>query len=58
MKIKAPMKYHFRSIKMAIVKRQHQVLTRMLEPSYIVGGIVEWCSHFGKTVWQSYYMTQ
>ena len=50
--IKTAVRYHFTPTRMAELKKIDIVSVgkdvEKLEPSYIVGGIVKWYSHFGK----------
>ena len=52
MKIKATMRYHFPSVRMAIIKNLQMIEAGegmdKREPSYTVDGNVDWCNHCGK----------
>jgi len=48
------MKYHFTLTRISIIKKTVTAINKdveKVEPSYVAGGNVKWCSHFGK-VWQ------
>ena len=52
MQIKSTMRYHLTVVRMAIIKSLQIVnvgeSVEKREPSYTVGGNVNWCSHFGE----------
>ena len=52
MQIKTTMRYHLTSAKMAIIKSLQIINAgegvEKREPSYTIGGKVNWCNHYGK----------
>ena len=52
MKIKTTMRYHLIPVRMAIIKSLQIINAgegvEKREPSHIVGGNVNWCSHYGE----------
>ena len=52
MPIKTTMKYHLTQVRMAVIKSLQIINAgegvKKREPSYTVGGNVNWCSHYGK----------
>ena len=52
MQIKTTMRYHFTPVRMAIIKSLQIINAgegvEKREPSYTVGGNVNWCSHYGE----------
>ena len=52
MQIKATMKYHLTTLRMAIIKNLHTINAgegmEKSEPFYIVGGNINWYSYYGK----------
>ena len=53
MLIKTTMGYHLTLVRIAIIKENVKVINagedvEKREPSYTVGGNVNWCSHYGK----------
>ena len=52
MQIKTTMRYHLTLVRMAIIKRLQIINAKegveKREPSYIVGGNVNWYNHYGK----------
>ena len=52
MQIKTTMRYHLRSVRMAIIKSLETVSAEEgveeREPSCTVGGNINWCNHYGE----------
>ena len=48
MQVKNTMRYHLIPIRMAIIKKPTNNGVEKKEPSYIVGGNVNWYSHYGE----------
>ena len=51
MQIKTIMRYYLTPVRMAIIKKNTNNISEDVEkkePSYTVGGNVNWCSHYGK----------
>ena len=52
MQIKTIMRYHLTPVRMAIIKNLQTINAgegvEKREPSYTVGGNVNWCSHYGE----------
>ena len=52
MQIKTTVRYHLTPVRMAIIKKStnnnSEEGVEKREPSYTVGGNVDWCSHYGK----------
>ena len=50
MQVKTTMRYHFTPVRMAIIKKSTNAAegVEKREPSYTVGGNVNWCSRYGK----------
>ena len=52
MKIKTTMRYHLAPVRMASIKKSTTINAgegvEKREPSYMVGGNVNWCSHYGE----------
>ena len=52
MQIKTAMRYYLTPVRMAIIKKSQTINTgegvEKREPSYTVGGNVNWCSHYGR----------
>ena len=47
-KIKTTMSYQFTPVRMATIKKSTNYCRREREPSYTVGGTVNWCNHYGR----------
>ena len=59
--IKTIMRYHFRAVRIAIIKKKNNLLTINAEqdvekwgPSYTVGRNVTWCNHDGELYGDSF----
>lgn len=53
MQIEPRMRYYFTPTRRAVLKNMETKVTvdkdtKKSEPSYLAGGNVQWCSHFGK----------
>ena len=50
MQIKITMRYHLTPVMLVIIKKNKSVVQEVekRESSYNVGGIVNWCSHYGE----------
>ena len=55
MQIKTTMRYHLTLVRMVIIKKSKIINAgegmEKKKLSYPVGGNVNWCSHYGKTIW-------
>jgi len=63
MQIKTTMRYHLTPIRVAVIKKQKNLQTvnnkedvEKREPSYTVGGNVNWYSHYGEQYGDSIYL--
>ena len=63
MQIKTTMRYHLTPVRVAIIKKQKNLQTvnnkedvEKTEPSYTVGGNVNWYSHYGEQYGDSIYL--